>query len=85
VKARWTGHRLQAEIAIAVRPELSVVEAQAIATAVREQLHHHLSYLAEAAVCVEPFYSEQQVLDDSIARPFLSGYQHNLDKPFIIS
>jgi len=38
VKARWTGHRLQAELAIAVYPELSVVEAQAIATAVREQL-----------------------------------------------
>jgi len=36
VKARWTGHRLQAELAIAVYPELSVVEAQAIATAVRE-------------------------------------------------
>jgi len=30
VKARWTGHRLQAELAIA-HPELSVVEAQAIA------------------------------------------------------
>lgn len=55
VKARWTGHRLQAEIAIAVYPELSVVEAQAIATAVRKQLYHHLSYLAEAAVCTEPF------------------------------
>jgi len=39
--ARWTGHRLQAELAIAVYPELSVVEAQAIATAVRTM--HHLS------------------------------------------
>jgi len=39
VKARWTGHRLQAELQFRL-PELSVVEAQAIATAVREQLHH---------------------------------------------
>jgi cation diffusion facilitator family transporter len=85
VKARWTGHRLQAEIAIAVRPELSVVEAQAIASAVREQLQHHLSYLAEATVCVEPFYNEQQVLDNSIARPFLSEHQHNLDQTYIVS
>jgi len=55
VRARWTGHRLQAEIAVAVCPELSVVEAQAIAISVREQLHRHLSYLAEATVCIEPF------------------------------
>ena len=53
IKARWTGHRLQAEIAIAVDPELSLVEAQEIATSVRSQLHHHL-YLVEATVCVEP-------------------------------
>jgi len=58
VKARWTGHWLQAEIAVAVNPELSVLEAQAIAQAVREQLHHHVPYLAEATVCVEPVLLE---------------------------
>jgi cation diffusion facilitator family transporter len=58
VKARWTGHWLQAEVAVGVNPELSVLEAQAIAQAVREQLHHHLSYLAEATVCVEPVVLE---------------------------
>jgi len=58
VKARWTGHWLQAEIAVGVNPELSVLEAQAIAQAIREQLHHHLSYLAEATVCVEPVVLE---------------------------
>lgn len=58
IKARWTGHRLQAEITIAVQPELSLVEAQKIATSVRSQLHHHLSYLVEATVCVEPLAIE---------------------------
>lgn len=58
IKARWTGHRLQAEIVVAVNPELSLVEAQAIATKARSQLHHHLSYLVEATVCVEPLAIE---------------------------
>lgn len=58
VKARWTGHWLQAEIAVAVNPELSVKEAQAIAQEIRSQLHHHVSYLAEATVCVEPVLLE---------------------------
>lgn len=53
IKARWTGHRLQAEIAIAVNPELSLIAAQKIATSVRSQLHSH-SHLVEATVCVEP-------------------------------
>lgn len=66
VKARWTGHRLQAEIAIAVDPELSLVEAQKIATSVRSQLHHH-SYLVEAMVCVEP----KAITKYSLARPLI--------------
>ncbi len=67
VKARWTGHRLQAELTIAVNPEISVVEAQAIATAVREELHHHLSYLAAATVCVEPLDKLQVQITPELA------------------
>jgi len=52
VKARWTGHRLQAEL-VAVYPELSVVEAQAIATVGAIAL----SYLAEATVLYRAFSS----------------------------
>ncbi|ELR96420.1 cation diffusion facilitator family transporter [Gloeocapsa sp. PCC 73106] len=55
VKARWTGHFLQTEIAIAVNPELSLVEADAIALDVVKKLRDHTSYLAEPTVSVEPY------------------------------
>jgi cation diffusion facilitator family transporter len=54
VRARWVGHDLQAEVSIAVSPELSVAEGHAIATEVRHQLLHHVHYLSEVSVHVDP-------------------------------
>jgi cation diffusion facilitator family transporter len=54
VRARWTGHDLQAEVSIAVAPELSVAEGHAIATEVRHQLLHHVRHLSEVSVHVDP-------------------------------
>jgi cation diffusion facilitator family transporter len=54
VRARWIGHYLQAEVSIAVAPELSVAEGHAIATEVRHQLLHHVRYLNEVTVHVDP-------------------------------
>ena len=54
VRARWVGHDLQAEVSIAVAPELSVAEGHAIATEVRHQLLHHVHYLSEVSVHVDP-------------------------------
>jgi len=54
VRARWVGHDLQAEVSIAVAPELSVAEGHAIATEVRHQLLHHVRYLSEVSVHVDP-------------------------------
>jgi cation diffusion facilitator family transporter len=54
VRARWVGHDLQAEVSIAVAPELSVAEGHAIATEVRHQLLHHVRYLSEVTVHVDP-------------------------------
>jgi Dimerisation domain of Zinc Transporter len=54
VRVRWVGHRLHAERNIAVRPQLSVAQGQAIATAVRHQLFHHLPHLATAMIRVDP-------------------------------
>lgn len=54
VRARWVGHDLQAEVSIAVTPELSVAEGHAIATEVRHQLLHHVRYLSEVSVHVDP-------------------------------
>jgi cation diffusion facilitator family transporter len=54
VRARWLGHRLRAEVNVAVDPELSVAEGHAIAREVNHQLLHHLRYLDMATVHVDP-------------------------------
>jgi len=54
VRARWIGHRLHAELNIAVSPELSVERGHEIAKEVRHQLLHHLSYLANATIHIDP-------------------------------
>lgn len=54
VRARWIGHRLHAEVNIAVAPELSVTEGHQIAKEVRHQLLHHLTFLSIVTVHVDP-------------------------------
>jgi cation diffusion facilitator family transporter len=54
VRARWLGHRLHAELNLAVQADLSVQDGHAIATAVRHNLLHHLRYLAQATIHVDP-------------------------------
>ena len=54
VRARWLGHRLRAEVNIAVDPELSVAEGHAVAREVNHRLLHELRYLDMAVVHVDP-------------------------------
>jgi len=54
VRVRWLGHRLHAELNIAVSPELSVEEGHEIAIEVRHQLLHHLRYLSSVTVHIDP-------------------------------
>ena len=54
VRARWLGHRLRAEVNVAVDPELSVAEGHAIALEVNHRLLHGLRYLEMAVVHVDP-------------------------------
>jgi cation diffusion facilitator family transporter len=54
VRARWLGHRLRAEVNVAVDPARSVEEGHAIAREVNHQLLHHLRYLDAAVVHVDP-------------------------------
>lgn len=54
VRARWLGHRLRAEVNVAVSPELSVSEGHAIAREVNHHLLHELVYLDKALVHVDP-------------------------------
>ena len=54
VRVRWLGHRLHAELNIAVASELLVEEGHEIAKRVRHQLLHHLDYLSDAIIHVDP-------------------------------
>ena len=53
-RARWIGHRLYAELNIAVQHHLSVAEGHEIAKEVRHQLLHHLKHLGNVIVHVDP-------------------------------
>lgn len=54
VRVRWLGHRLHAELNIAVNPECTVEQGHEIAKEVRHQLLHHLEYLSNAVIHVDP-------------------------------
>jgi cation diffusion facilitator family transporter len=54
VRARWLGHRLQAEVNVAVDPKLSVADGHAVAWEVNHRLRHQLAYLDGAVVHVDP-------------------------------
>jgi cation diffusion facilitator family transporter len=54
VRARWLGHRLHAELNIAVDPELTIAQAHATSAEVRHQLLHHLDYLSLVVIHVDP-------------------------------
>jgi len=54
IRVRWLGHRLHAEVNVAVDPNLSVSEGHEVAKEVRHQLLHHLKYLSNATVHIDP-------------------------------
>jgi cation diffusion facilitator family transporter len=54
IRVRWLGHRLHAEINIAVDKDLPVDKGHEIARETRHQLLHHLKYLSNATVHVDP-------------------------------
>ena len=54
VRARWLGHRLHAELNVAVAPQLSVVEGHVIAKEVQHELLRHLGYLSSVIIHIDP-------------------------------
>jgi len=54
VRVRWLGHRLHAELNIAVTPGLSVEKGHELAKEVQHRLLHQLRYLSNATVHVDP-------------------------------
>jgi cation diffusion facilitator family transporter len=64
-RARWTGHRLLAELSVDVDPQLSVTEAHAITDRVREALLHEVPRLADVSVHVDPHEHGSHVAETS--------------------
>jgi cation diffusion facilitator family transporter len=60
VQVRWEGHRLQADLAIGVAPNLDVIAGHAVAHAVEHELLHHIPHLDAAAIHVEPDGPERE-------------------------
>jgi cation diffusion facilitator family transporter len=57
VRARWIGHRLHAEVNLAVDSQLSIEEAHAISRDARHEIMHHLPYLSNAVIHVDPAHT----------------------------
>ncbi len=53
IRVRWIGHRLHAEVNLAVRPELTVEQGHKVAVEVRHQLMHHLRYLSNVTIHID--------------------------------
>lgn len=54
VRVRWIGHRLHAEVNMAVASDLSVERAHTIADQVRHRLLHRLTHLSSVTIHVDP-------------------------------
>jgi cation diffusion facilitator family transporter len=54
VRARWLGHRLHAEVNVAVHSNVAVSQGHAVAVEARHRLLHHLPYLENAIIHVDP-------------------------------
>ncbi len=54
IRIRWVGHELRAEIQISSDPDLSLVDAHAIAEEAHHRLLHEVSRLAEAVIHTSP-------------------------------
>jgi len=57
VRVRWAGHRMYAEVNLAVDGNRSVSEGHAIAKEVRHRMLHHLRYLSDATIHVDPTHA----------------------------
>lgn len=71
VRARWLGHRLRAEVNVAVDPGLSVGEGHAVAREVNRRLARELRYLDAAVIHVDPLGESGE------EHHLVSGYAHD--------
>ncbi len=58
LRMRWIGHRLHAEVHIAVDPQLTTAESHKIAEELRHSLFHRIVNLSEVVVHIDPWSEE---------------------------
>jgi cation diffusion facilitator family transporter len=75
LRMRWIGHRLHAEVHIAVDPHLSIVESHEIAEKVRHDLFHNIVNLSEAVVHVDPWSEKPEKFHE------LTAHHEPIPKP----
>jgi cation diffusion facilitator family transporter len=68
LRMRWMGHRIHAEVYIAVEPQLSLAEGHHVAEHLRHDLFHDLPYLSEAIVHVDPWSAEPEAYHEHTKR-----------------
>lgn len=54
VRARWLGHTIRMEVNVAVADQASIADAHDVATRVRHNLQHDITFFGEAVVHVDP-------------------------------
>src|SRR4029450_7014155 len=67
VRVRWIGHRMHAEVNVAVSANLSVGQAHIIALQVRHELMHELTYLSNATIHVDPSTASGETFHRGVA------------------
>ena len=60
-RVRWIGHRLYAELNVAVASDLSVERGHQVAVEVRHQLLHQLPFLSDATIHIDPATASGQL------------------------
>ena len=55
VRMRWMGHRLAADLGVAVDPQLSTAASHAVAEELRHALYHAIPHLSDVVVHVDPY------------------------------
>jgi cation diffusion facilitator family transporter len=60
LRMRWTGHRLYAEVTIAVKPDLTTAHSHQIAEEVRHALFHQVTRLSDIMIHVEPWDDQME-------------------------
>ncbi len=60
LRMRWVGHRLHAEVIIAVDPDLTTVQGHHIAEETRHELFHEFATMSDVLVHVDPWTDEEE-------------------------